>query len=164
MKSVTSFRIENSVIDSLDKIKIKEKISKTEAFDKILKLGLEVYFNENKPSESEKIEKKLSPKFDELQEKIQELSTQIKDVDLKSYRMNVFLTDFANIFFDKPDKFKVLNQGINTQMENYKINVKHIPKLGFIVLKYIQNILNKNPSDEFYSEIERSYSEMINKK
>jgi hypothetical protein len=55
------------VCDSLDKIKSKEKIS---GIDKILKIGLEEYFKENKTGEPEKIEKKLAPKFDEIQKKL----------------------------------------------------------------------------------------------
>ena len=157
-----TFRFEKSDDDALEKIRIKENITKTKAINNILKLGLESYFN--KPNESENDEKKMSSRFDAVEEKIKALSVQIKDVDLKSFRMNLFITDFAKAFFEDDEKFNHLNDGMVGKLEKYKIQIKYIPKLGFVVLKYMKSILNKNIPTQFYSEIDDIYSAMSNKK
>jgi metal-responsive CopG/Arc/MetJ family transcriptional regulator len=171
MKFTISFRLEKSVCDSLDKIKIKEKISRTDAIDKILKLGLEEYFKENKTGESEKIEKKLAPKFDEIQKNFESLSGQMKDlstqtmgVDLKSYRMNIFLTDFVREYFQDNDKFTSFNNNILDKMDEYKKHIQHISKLGIIALKYVEGISNRKIPAQFCDEIKAAHLAMINEK
>jgi metal-responsive CopG/Arc/MetJ family transcriptional regulator len=171
MKSTISFRLEKSVCDSLDKIKIKEKISRTDAIDKILKLGLEEYFNKNETGEAGKIEKKLELKFEEIQKnfeslsgKMEELSTQTMGVDLKSYRMNIFLTDFVKVLFDDDEKFNNLNAGMIAKVEEYKFRINYAPRFGIIVFKYLKGILKKNIPVQFVSEIEEAYSIMLKEK
>lgn len=161
MKVKNSFRVEKSIDDALEKIKIKKKISKTEAINEILELGLEEYYKQKTDSGNTKIDPCVSPKFDELHEKIQALSDQIKDLDLKSYRMNIFVSDFAKAMINDAEKFSVLYDGVVKQLEAYKIQLKHTPKLGFVVLKYIKNILAKNIPDQFYSDVEKIYWAII---
>ena len=168
MKVQATCRFEKEDDDAIEKISIKENIKKSAATMKIFKLGLEAYYKENKASESEKIEKNLAPKFDKLQEKMQEkfqeLSTQIKDVDLKSVRMNVFLTDLAKDIFQDNDKFISFNNDVLSKLDDHKKRIKYIPPFGLIVLKYMKDISNKSAPIEFYSEIGKIYSAMINEK
>ena len=163
MKQFTC-RFEKVVDDAINKITIKENITKNKAMNKIIQLGLDEYFKKTKTTEDVKIEKSLSPKFEEIKEKIESLSAQIKGVDLKSYRMNVFITDFAEAVFDDNDKFKNLNDGTRREVEKFKIQEKQMPKLGSVVLKYMKNILNKNLPDQFYSEIKDISLAINNKK
>jgi hypothetical protein len=164
MEIKNTCRIPESVDDALNQIVVSKKITKNKAMNEIIQLGLEAYFKKTKTDEDMKTEKKLLSKFSEIQEKIEFLSVQVKGVDLKSYRMNVFITDFAEAFFDDNDKFKNLTDGTRREVEKFKIQEKQMPKLGSVVLEYMQNILNKNLPDQFYSEIEAIYSGMNNKK
>ena len=164
MEIKNTCRIPESVDDALNKIVVSKKITKNKAMNEIIQLGLEAYFKKTTTDEDMKIEKSLSPKFEEIKEKIESLSAQIKGVDLKSYRMNVFITDFAEAFFDDNDKFKNLNDGTKREVEKFKIHEKQMPKLGSVVLKYMENILNKNLPDQFYSEIEAICLGMNDKK
>jgi hypothetical protein len=168
MKIKSSFRLEKTNDDAIEKIRIKESITKTDAVNNILKLGLEAYFNKN---ETEKFEKKLEPKFDEIQKKFEFLSGQMKDlstqtlgVDLKSYRMNIFLTDFAEAFFDDDDKFNLLKERTTKEVIKYRSHIKYAPKFGIIVLSYLKAILMRDIPSRFYSEIEAAYSVMAEKK
>ena len=157
-------RVPKSIDDAIKKIIISKKISKNKAMNEIIQLGLEVYFNENKSSESEKIETKFDELQNNFQKKMQELSTQIKAVDLKSFRMNVFLTDLAKDIFQDNDKFISFNKGVLGKLDDYKKELKLIPQFGLIVLKYMKDISNKNVPIQFYSEIEKTYSAMMNEK
>jgi hypothetical protein len=159
-----SYRIEKSIDVMIDKVCIKENIVKSHAVKKLIQLGLEVYFNENKSSESEKIETKFDELQNNFQKKMQDLSTQIKAVDLKSFRMNIFLTDLAKDIFQDNDKFISFNKGVLGKLDDYKKELKLIPQFGLIVLKYMKDISNKNVPIQFYSEIEKTYSAMMNEK
>ncbi len=166
-----TFRFEKKDDDALEKIRIKENITKTKAINNIIKLGLEAYFNKNETGEAEKIDKKLAPKFDEIQKKFESLSGQMKDlsiqnmgVDLKSYRMNIFLTDFAKAFFSDDDKYNILNEGTNNEVEKYKFRIKYAPKFGVIVFNYLKAILKRDIPNQFYSEIEEAYSIILKEK
>jgi hypothetical protein len=156
-----TIRLEKPDDDAIEKIKIKENIKKSVAINRIIKLGLEEYYKQKIDSGNTKIDPGVSPKFDELHEKIQALSDQIKDVDLKSYRMNIFVSDFAKAMINDAEKFSALYDGVVKQFEAYKIQLKHTPKLGFVVLKYIKNILAKNIPDQFYSDVEKIYWAII---
>jgi hypothetical protein len=164
MEVKNTCRIEKADDDAINRIVVKEKLSKNKALIKIIKLGLNAYFNEKPVPKKENSEDKFLSEIDDLQQKIQDLSLQITDVDLKSYRMNLFITDFAKLFFEGTDKFDSLNQELLVKMERYKTQIKYTPKLGFVVLKHIKDILNRNIPDEFYSEIENISMAMINKK
>jgi len=149
--------------DAINKIVISKKTTKNKALNEIIQLGLELYFKKVEPSGSEKIEKSLSLKFDEIQEKLGSLSDQVKDVDLKSYRLNLFMTEFVNVYFDNHDRFISFNNGVLSKLEEYKNQIKFIPQFGFVILKYMKNILNKDIPDQFYSEVEKIYLAMKNK-
>ncbi|MFZ2634186.1 MAG: hypothetical protein WA081_17370 [Desulfosalsimonadaceae bacterium] len=156
-------RIPKIFDDAISKIVISKNTTKNKALNEIIQLGLEAYFKKNEPSGSEKIEKSLSLKFDEIQEKLGSLSDQVKDVDLKSYRLNLFMTEFVNVYFDNHDKFISFNNGVLSKLEEYKNQIKFIPQFGFVVLKYMKNILNKDIPDQFYSEVQKIYLAMKNK-
>lgn len=156
-------RFEKSVDDAIDKITIKENTTKNKVMNKIIQMGLDAYFKKNETSENDKIEKKLAPRFDEIEQKMQFFSDQMKDLDLKSYRMNIFITDFAQAFFEGNEKFISLNNDVLNKVKSYRIQIKYIPKLGWIVLKYMQNILKQDIPDQFYSDIKDTHIAM-NKK
>lgn len=164
MKVKNSFRIEKTSDDALEKIRIKEKITKTDAINNIIQLGLEAYLNKKETSESAEIEKSLSPRFDVIQEQFDSLSDQIKDFDLKSYRLNIFLIELAKKYFDDPEKYISFDSLITKKVEGYKKQIKYVPELGIVVLKYLKSILGKNIPDQFFSEIETIYSSMKNQK
>jgi uncharacterized metal-binding protein len=77
-------RLPKSIDDAIKKIIISKNISKNKVMNEIIQLGLEAYFKKTRTDEDMKIEKRLLPKFSEIQEKIESLSAQVKGVDLKS--------------------------------------------------------------------------------
>jgi hypothetical protein len=85
-------------------------------------------------------------------------------VDLKSYRMNIFLTDFVKVLFDDDEKFNNLNAGMIAKVEEYKFRINYAPRFGIIVFKYLKGILKKNIPVQFVSEIEEAYSIMLKEK
>jgi len=73
------------------------------------------------------------------------------------------MTEFVNVYFDNHDKFISFNNGVLSKLEEYKNQIKFIPQFGFVILKYMKNILNKDIPDQFYSEVEKIYLAMKNK-
>jgi len=157
-------RYSKATDDSINKVVIKKKKSKNKVMNEIIQLGLEAYLNKKDTSESEKIEKNLKPRFDEIQEQFNSLSDLIKDFDLKSYRQNIFITEFVRNYFDDPEKFISFDNLITKKVEGYKKQIKFVPELGIVVLKYLKKILEKNIPDQFYSEVESIYLSMKKQK
>ena len=149
-----TFRFEESDDDALEKIRIKENITKTKAINNILKLGLEAYFNENKTSETKK---DLSVRFDDLEKKMEE-------IDLKSFRTNIFLADFVREFFQDNDKLTSFNNNILDKMDEYKKQIQLIPQLGIIALKYVKEISNRKIPGQFCDEIKAAHLAIMDKK
>jgi hypothetical protein len=153
MKTVTSFRVKHTILDTLDKIKIKEKITRTDALDKVLALGLEAYFKENETSGTKK---DLSIRFDDLEKKMEE-------IDLKSFITNTFLADFVKEYFQDNEKFTSFNNNILDKMDEYKKQIQLIPKLGIIALKYVKEISNRKIPTQFCDEIKTAYLAIMDK-
>jgi hypothetical protein len=91
-------------------------------------------------------------------------SVQMKDLDYKSFRINISLTEFIKENFQDNVKFASFNNNISNKMDEYKKQIKLIPKFGIIILKYVNDISNRKIPGKFCDEIKSAHLAIMGKK
>jgi hypothetical protein len=81
----------------------------------------------------------------------------MEEIDLKSFRTNIFLADFIKEYFQD-------NDNILDKIDEYKKQIQLIPKLGIIALKYVGGISNRKIPAQFCDEVKAAHLAMMNEK